>query len=392
MAQATDTTVQVAPKLTPEQRAKEDLAFDAKIRAVDAQAELDAQKAMELAGANEVRNRQLEAQRKQDAAEAAAIQQETAEAQKRFEAAMADRKAFEQTQPKQMGIGEGILSAIAAGLGAFGSGMTGGPNQALSIINRAADKRVADWERELAGKKGNVDLSQNALAYFRSKGMDSKAAAAAARATLLDKAAEKIDYIASGYKGPEFLQRAETLKAGLVEQRIQSDNQQALNEQNKIVKRYTSAPAQGMDPRDQRAQRELEVEVPKLGADGKTEGITTFYAKSASEGKAIRDAQKVASGIRSDLQLMEALIAGSPTMNPETRQKVETLNNSIRKKYIKLDELGVPTGKDLELSSVVGDPRAWTQRTSQTRDLINRSRQDVANRLLQSYEVQGYRE
>jgi hypothetical protein len=81
---------------------------------------------------------------------------------------------------------------------------------------------------------------------------------------------------------------------------------------------------------------------------------------------------------------------GSPSLNPQTAQKVEILNNSIRKKYIKLDELGVPTGKDLELSSVVGDPTKWTQTTGQTKELINRVEADLADRLVSAYSVQGF--
>jgi hypothetical protein len=386
MATQTETMTQKAPKLSAEQKTAEEDAFQKRLRAESAVSELQEAQALMQASDARYTAQKIQQQQQKDQAEAAKIQQDADKASKEWQGAIDEYKKIRKDGPEQLSTGQSILAAIAQGLGAFGSAMTGGPNQAMAIINKAADTRVRKWEKDLDEAKGSIDARHNAVAWFRQKGMDARSAAQAAKQAILDDAAMRGDALTAQYKSSAIKTAWEATKAGLEQQRIQTQNTRALDEQDKIVVKRTSAPTGGMAFGDQVKLRGLEVEVPQ--GEGK---IAKFYAKTQEEAKAIRDAQKVGSGIRSDLLKMEALIAGAPTMNPQTRQKIEILNNSIRKKYIKLDELGVPTGKDLELSSVVGDPRAWTQTTGQTKDLINSVKTDVADRLTQAYETQGFR-
>lgn len=386
MATQTETTTQIAPKLTPEQKAQEQRAFEATVKAAEAKANLESMQAADLAVTTQAKAEALMQERQQAQAEAAAVKKDTDARTNEWLSALDDYKAAQKKGPEQLSTGQSILAAIANGLGAFASGINGGPNQAMQIVNRAADERVRKWERELDAARGKVDIAKNAVAFFRQKGMDQQAASNAARLAIIDDAMIQGDKIAAGYKNQQIQATWAETKAGLEQRRIQLLNAQSLDEQNKSVVKRLSGPAAAPSVADQIKMRELEVEVTQ-GAGR----IDKFYAKSGQEAQKIRDAQKVISGVSTDLLSMEALLRGHPTLNPQTSQKVSILNDAIRKKYIKLDELGVPTGKDLELSSVIGDPTRWTQTSNQTRELINRVRQDAAQRLLSAYEVQGYR-
>lgn len=359
---------------------------EAKLKQVQAQADLAIDTQMAVAMENQKTRDEIAKQRAADAAKAQEIADK---AKKAADDKEAEVQAFNRMRKKDphadVSVGQSILAAIAQGLGAFGAAMTGTQNTAASIVARAAEMRVRKWERELDEAKEGVKMKDNRVQYFRQQGMDHDAASRAAIASLLDQGVEAVDGIKSQYASQEVQQRADALKLGLSEERNKLMQAQAMAEQNARVKAWLASQPKEMSVRDQVTMRGLEVDVPQ--ANGSK---IRFYARSEPEAKAIRDAQKVAAGVRSDLLTLESLIKGNPSLNPQTAQKVEILNNSIRKKYIKLDELGVPTGKDLELSSVVGDPTKWTQTTGQTQELIGRVRADMADRLQNAYNVQGF--
>lgn len=357
-----------------------------KLRQVQAQADLAVDTQLAVAMENQKTREQMAKQRAADAARAQEIAADAKRAADEKEAEVQEFNRMRKRDPHaDVSVGQSILAAIAQGLGAFGAALTGGPNTAATIVARAAEMRVRKWERELDEAKEGVKMKDNRVAYFRQRGMDHDAASRAAIASLLDQGAEAVDGIKAQYSSQDVQQRADALKLGLNEERNRLMTAQAQAEQNARVKAWLASQPKEMSLRDQVTMRGLEVDVPQ--ANGSK---IRFYARSEPEAKAIRDAQKVASGVKSDLLALEALIKNNPSLNFQTAQKVEILNNSIRKKYIKLDELGVPTGKDLELSSVVGDPTKWTQTTGQTQDLINRVRADMAERLQNAYNVQGF--
>lgn len=372
MASQTETSVAVAPKLTPKEKQQSDEAFQASLRAVEAESELKAQKAIEVAGANEIRNRQLERQRLQDETDAAEIRKKTDEQAARIEKAIADHAAFAKTQPKQPSLGEGLLGALAAGLGAFGSAMTGAPNSALAIIQKQADKRVADWEREFNTKKGAVDEAQNAYAFFRNKGLDQRAASTAARASILDRAAEKLDYIASSYSNPEILARKDVLKAGILENRVNTLNQQALNEQNKIVSKTISGPAAGPSLENQLKLNALQVDVPQKDASGKVIGTRTYTARSPADAEKVREALVIQDRVKRDAGRLRKLVNDHWQSIPGTTAKhlVSTLTDSLRADFGKLKGLGALSDKDYTLASQVGDTTSILQRDKTTNELL----------------------
>ncbi len=371
--------------LSPLLKERDDI-YNKKLELVDTQLNIEREKQDQIALANEDSRFQIQKQRESDAAQAQTITADAKRAADATETAVQDFNRMRKRDPHaDVGVGQSILAAIAQGLGAFGAAMTGGQNTAAAIVAKAADMRVRKWETELDEAKEGVKLKDNRVAHFRQLGMDHAAASRAAMASLIDQGTEAVDKIKTQYANNEVLQRADGIKLGLTEERNKlriAEEQAAIAARTKAM---LAARPKPISIGDQVKMRGLEVDVPQ--GDGSK---VKFFARSEPEAAKIRDAQKVAAGVKSDLTVLRGMLKNNPTLNPQTRQQVEILNNSIRKKYIKLDELGVPTGKDLELSSVVGDPRSWLQTNGQTMDLANRVEADMADRLTNAYSVQGF--
>ena len=88
---------------------------------------------------------------------------------------------------KKKGTGSRILAAIAAGLGAYASAMSGSKNFALEIINNAISDDIEAQKTEIALKGGVITEQRNLLSDLRRKGMSDTEAENAARVIMLSK-------------------------------------------------------------------------------------------------------------------------------------------------------------------------------------------------------------
>ena len=88
---------------------------------------------------------------------------------------------------KKKGTGSRILAAIAAGLGAYASAMSGTKNFALDIINNAISDDIEAQKTEIALKGGVITEQRNLLSDLRRKGMSDTEAENAARVIMLSK-------------------------------------------------------------------------------------------------------------------------------------------------------------------------------------------------------------
>ena len=86
---------------------------------------------------------------------------------------------------QRKGTGSRILAAIAAGLGAYASAMSGTKNFALEIINNAISDDIEAQKAEIALKGGVITEQRNLLSDLRRKGMSDNEAANAARVIML---------------------------------------------------------------------------------------------------------------------------------------------------------------------------------------------------------------
>ena len=105
----------------------------------------------------------------------------------------AQRAEYQQIDPnhlwKERGVGAQIGAAIAMGLGAFGSALTGGPNTAQQIIDKAMDRDLESQAKNIA----NSRMSREEQAVRLS----------ALREAQLSAVKSKLDDYSSGAKRPE---------------------------------------------------------------------------------------------------------------------------------------------------------------------------------------------
>jgi hypothetical protein len=88
---------------------------------------------------------------------------------------------------KKKGTGSKILAALAAGLGAYASAMTGTKNFALDIINSAIDDDIDAQKTEIAQKAGAITEQRNLLNDLIRKGMSDTEAEKAARVIMIER-------------------------------------------------------------------------------------------------------------------------------------------------------------------------------------------------------------
>jgi len=89
---------------------------------------------------------------------------------------------------KKKGTGSRILAAIAAGLGAYASAMSGTKNFALEIINNAISDDIDAQKSEIAQKGSVITEQRNLLSDLVRKGMSDTEAENAARVIMLSQA------------------------------------------------------------------------------------------------------------------------------------------------------------------------------------------------------------
>lgn len=86
-----------------------------------------------------------------------------------------------------------MSAALAVALGAIGSSLTGGPNQALQIINSAIDRDIQAQEHDIQNARSAANMQGMALSQFRSILGDEEAAKAATRAAHLQSFLTRLD-------------------------------------------------------------------------------------------------------------------------------------------------------------------------------------------------------
>lgn len=121
-----------------------------------------------------------------------------------------------------------IGAAIAVGLGALGAslparmGGTGGPNQALGIIQRAIDRDIDAQKSDIASKRMGIGMQQNLLGMMRDEFTDDRQAESATRIQMLQTSEMELDRMAAAAKAPQIRVDYMKMKA-LIGQEMQSE-------------------------------------------------------------------------------------------------------------------------------------------------------------------------
>jgi hypothetical protein len=372
MATQTETMRQIAPKLSDKAKAEEQKAFDARMKADAATANLETDRALAQSMQAQDTVAQLQKRRQQEQADAAKLDNDSKIAVNDWQSLIDEHAKQSKEGPAEMGAGASLLAAISAGLGAFGSGLTGGPNYALQIIQKAADDRVRKWERQLSESRGQIDAKHNAVAWFRQKGLDARAASQAARQAILDDAAVRGDALMSQYKSEQIQSTWQQTKAALEQQRVAAVNQRLLDEQDKRVVKTVAGPAAGPSIENQIRLEGLKVDVPQMDKEGNVTGSQTLMARSPQDAEKVRQALTIRNQIRSGIEGMRKFMEGTAihSVGPNATE-IETMADDLRTQFAVLRGLGALSDKDYKIASQLGKPDSPFQLDSTTYKLMS---------------------
>lgn len=115
------------------------------------------------------------------------------------------------------GFGRRLGAVIAVALGSLGSSLTGGPNQALGIINAAIERNLAAQRSNMEHGRAMVGAQSQALSQMRDIYQDQGAAEQATRALQLQAVINRLDANLASM-GPDQLAAAQELRNRLLEQ------------------------------------------------------------------------------------------------------------------------------------------------------------------------------
>lgn len=384
------TTTELGKKLSPATKTATEGAFDAEARAVEAKARADEAAAENQARVMGHRNAELAALQERQDADRAAQQAETAKRVEAWDAAVSDYRANATIDPdrykKRLGTGGRIANTIAIALGSFGAALARTPNYALQIIDEEISRDIRAQESEIAQKKGDVDMAQNAVAFFRQKGLDLQSAQMAAKGATLDRYQGMIEAEAAKSRSPQAKAASAAMLAGIEAKRAGWRAQVELEAQGRTVIERTKQPVgQVRSLSDELKLRELGVQVPQ--PDGK---VKTYYAPTGDDAKTVRNAITVAKSLKANLAKMKYLVEnGRQSLSPSLRKEVETLNDDIRTQFGVMRGLGALSDKDYRIASQLGDPESIWQRDSTTIKLIGQLHDTIDSGLMAQYEGRG---
>jgi hypothetical protein len=146
------------------------------------------------------------------------------------------------------GFARRLGATLAVALGSLGSSLTGGPNQALGIINASIERNINAQESNLQHGRASVAAGQQALAQMQNLYQDMDAARAATRALHLQAAVNRLD-AQMATLGPDQLARAQELRNALLEQ--QEIARQIAAQRSAVTARVRTTTRMPMGPEQQ---------------------------------------------------------------------------------------------------------------------------------------------
>jgi hypothetical protein len=113
-------------------------------------------------------------------------------------------------------------AALAVALGSLGSSLTGGPNEALAIINATVERDIEAQRANMANAQAGVGAQQSALGMFLNMLGDERAAEEATRAAAYGNLVQRINTQIQSY-GPGMAVRGQQLQQALID--LQANSQ-----------------------------------------------------------------------------------------------------------------------------------------------------------------------
>lgn len=259
---------------------------------------------------------------------------------------------------KQRGVGAQVAAAIAAGMGAFASTVSGGPNFALDIINRAVDQDIEAQRDEYERAKDKVNEARSDYAMFRQQGFDDRQARLLARQNKLDVVDSKITEAGAALKNLDSQKRVADLQIGIRQGKDQLEMQ--LKQINHAAAQQAAATEAARAANIYKAQADA-VQQQNERAVSLPDG-TKVLAGTKEEAEKLKTANAAREEIKALFSRMRGLVndyrqVGWPASNVE----LEGIASQIKTKMAVMNGMGAISGTDERLVTQFANPTDWFQ-------------------------------
>jgi len=232
------TTVQPGVYYSPEVIAKQAAADKAQQEAIRAGADIGTAKAVEETAQMAERDRLLKAHQEATFQEEARRKKEMDADRKNIESALSDvaSSKIDPNHLMQKDTANAILAAIGSAMGAYASTISGAPNFAQQIIDKAIDRDIDAQKAAMSNKQQKVENLRGTYRDNLARFGDERQAELVTRSQIMEAAKLKIETLGAKYGGPEANAKALGLSASLQQNQAQLSREMAERSQAKISK------------------------------------------------------------------------------------------------------------------------------------------------------------
>lgn len=255
--------------------------------------------------------------------------------------------------------GSKIAASIGIALGAIGSALTGGENQALKIINNAIDRDIDAQKNNFNMARGKLTDKQNAFQLAMREFGDQNTALMAAKSSALGVADLKLKEIAAKSQSEEAKAKAQFLSGQIMEERGKLNAAIASSLQKSVASRQATMGEGVEDP--SLLPEEQQKKVVKM-----PNGLYK-PAISADGAKAVNETVVAAENIKATMRNMEKIF--DPAL-PYTEKAAlaKTYQSDLFMQLKELAKLGVISESDRQLvEPLIADPTSFRQDIARAR-------------------------
>jgi len=261
-----------------------------------------------------------------------------------YKSAEEERKAFKFKKPwADRGMGNKILAVLAAAIGGYGAGLTGGPNYALQILQQSFDEDI-ELQKEKYAQLGDAAQSKlTTLGHMRSRFADERQAEAATRLAMLEETQTELNVLTVGLKSAEQKQA----KADLIAQIEVKKAQERVRFFQPVVEAAATRAAQpAFDPNNTETWGKDRRERAVFDASGQPIGMANnaYNAKKATA--TIQNAHLIEEDLTRLIQMSEEF--GYESWGSEDRALSQKMTDRVQARMKKLQELGANLTKNEE--------------------------------------------
>lgn len=304
-------------------------------------------------------------------------QKQSDERMKKISEAQAAYEKMEIKNPwSEMSAGSKIGAALAIGLGAYSSGILGGPNQAYKIIDDAINRDVDIQMKQIDKKGKELAHDKDYLSLIKQATNDKSSQALMLKDLKLAAVENQIKGIAENSKSNEVQAKAQQLLGGLSLKRQEFGLDLAQKQANLGKTIAESTAAMGGKP---------ELQVPGLGS--------AFASQDATNLRQLKtDVEGASRGIE---RLLKISSMSAKSLTPELRREADTLRSTLQGQ-LRTALVGPGAVNESEralMERAIADPTAFFSLDSTNKKALETLKSALSNKIESAAQsqIQGYK-